>query len=298
MGEEARSVLRPWRMELELVPPSEDASNARPVWSAALTPTNPGWDVDVPHAVALHQLVPRLRFHTHALGTSCTSSAPSRLSWRRPPMVLRSPSKLVTSASGAPQPVAVGFAANVDSVCLVLDKGALPTLQVLPPDARRAVRTSWFEAAVVEDGILRAVASRFSLGWIATLFLAALAGVAIGEQTPDLATTLRRVRELGTARCLAQTRRSVRGHAGRRRHPRGKTAEGPDRGRRRRCAAGEHRGRPGGVGHGGTGRAYSQDRDRHRGRCDPRGIPATGADLRGRGIDRRCGRLGGPGRRA
>ena len=36
----ARPVLRPWRMELELVPPIEDASNAWPVWSSA-RPTPP-----------------------------------------------------------------------------------------------------------------------------------------------------------------------------------------------------------------------------------------------------------------
>ena len=209
VGEEARPVLRPWRMELELVPPSEDASNARPVWSAALSPTSPGWDVDVPHAVALHQLVPRLRFHTHALGNELHVVRAVTAVVAETTDGLEEPVELVTSASGAPQPVAVGFAANVDAVCVVLDKGALPTLQVLPPDARRAVRTSWFEAAVVEDAILRARASRFSLGWMATLFLAALAGVAIGEQTPDLATTLRRVRELGTARCLAHALEGV-----------------------------------------------------------------------------------------
>jgi hypothetical protein len=209
VGDEARPVLRPWRLELELVPPSDDTANARPAWSSALRPTGPGWDVNVPHASALHRLVPRLRFYTHALGNELhVVRAVTRVMAETSDGVEESV-ELVTTASGAPRPVAVGFAADVDAVCAAVNKGALPSLQALPPDARRAVRTSWFEAAVVEDVILRARASRFSLGWMATLFLAALAGVAIGEQTPDLATTLRRVRELGTARCLARALEGV-----------------------------------------------------------------------------------------
>lgn len=202
VGAEMRPVLRPWRMELELVPPSDDGSNARPVWSAALTPSAFGWPIDVPDLAALHRVAPQLCFHTHSLGnelhvvravTSVVADTGDGIEHRI---------ELVTSSGETLQPVAVGFAADVDAVCVVLDERGLPSYRILPAQARRAVRTAWFEARIADDVELRARASKFSLGWIATLFLTSVAGVAIGDRTADLGSTIARIRELGTARCL------------------------------------------------------------------------------------------------
>ena len=206
---ERRTIVRPWRIELELVPPGDDGSNARPVWSADLAPSGPGWPIDVPDTAALRRVARQLCFHTHSLGNELRIVRAITAVAADDGDGIEQAIALVRNTGDALEPAGVGFAADVDAVRVDLDVQGLPGYASLPAPARRAVKTSWFESAIADDVELRALASKFSLNWIATLLLASVASVAIGEGTADLSSSLRRVRELGSARCLKRALEGV-----------------------------------------------------------------------------------------
>ena len=207
-GEGSRMVLRPWRLELEFTPSRDDRASARPVWASSLTPSGDAWDVEVPGSAPLHDLVPHLAFHTHGLGNEVHAVRAVTRVVAETDEGIDADIELVDGTGPLAKPVALGFAADVDAARLPVRISALRAPSALPAAAQRALRTSWFEETVMADPLLRSRASHFSLGWLSVLYLASLAAVAIGESQPDLRSTVTRVRQLGTSKCL---RRALEG---------------------------------------------------------------------------------------
>jgi hypothetical protein len=106
--------------------------------------------------------------------------------------------------NGAPRPVALGFRATVDAIRLSIRRDAIPSLDALSSEARRAVLGGWFEHQVTTDTVLRAKASQFSLGWLSSLYVAALAGgvVSSPKTVRDLRVAVDFVDAEGVSRCL------------------------------------------------------------------------------------------------
>lgn len=204
----SRPVLRPWRMELEFTPSTDDRASARPVWTSSLTPSDDAWDIEVPESAPLHDVLPRLAFHTHGLGNEVHAVRAVTSVVAETDEGIDADIELVDGTGPAANPVALGFAADIDAVRLPVRISSLRAPSALSPAGQRALRTSWFEETVMADPLLRSRASHFSLGWLSVLYLASLAAVRIGESQPDLDSTVKRVRELGTSKCL---RRALEG---------------------------------------------------------------------------------------
>lgn len=207
-GRGTLAVLRPWRIELSFVPREDDRASARPSWTSKLVPSADPWKVDMPDASPLRAVVQTLSFHTHTLSNevrvvrAVTGSVTE----------VGEAEEEITLIDGDPsRPTALGFVADVDAVRLQVRGDRLPRTDLLPPAARRALRSSWFAREVSQDAVLRGEASRFSLGWLSLLYLASLAGVAITESTSDLAATVARVKAIGTSKCLKHALEAVFG---------------------------------------------------------------------------------------
>lgn len=200
-----RQVLRPWQIELTLAGRDQGSANARALWHTTLTPSGEPLRISVPRADSLQTILDALDFHTHALRAEVTAV-------RAIPRVaaeitdgVEADVELVQESS----PAAVGFTAEVDAVRLLVHASGIAKIDDLGAEARRAVWTAWFERTVLDDPYLNRHASRFSIGWLVVLYLAALAAVAIGEQLEDLASSVQRVRDLGLHRCLQRALEAV-----------------------------------------------------------------------------------------
>jgi hypothetical protein len=197
-----RRLLRPWRIELALADRQEQQSNARAIWRTQITALAAPWEFRLPAESPGSLFIERLDFHTAALGNEVEAARG----------VIGS---VVTSAeadrevvfargnSGNRDSVALGFRGPADALKVVLRRGDLPIFADLGDEAQRAVLSAWFEDRVVTDGDLRAKASQFSLGWLSTLYVAALAGVTVtNPQIDDIRGAVGVVADEGVTKCL------------------------------------------------------------------------------------------------
>ena len=196
-------------------------------------------------------------------------------------MASSEPVELVTTAGGEPEPVAVGFAANVDAVCVILDEAS--ATHAPDPSARRP--PSGAHILVRGRRCRRRRSARPGIqsshlgGWPRCSSRRSQ-GSRSANRRPTSPRALRRVRELGTARCLARALEGVfavtLGDDDTRGVERLKDLIERRRGRR---AAGEHRGRRWcGRTRESSMRIRARPRSPRR-RGSSRGIPATGADV-------------------
>lgn len=203
VGEQApRSLLRPWRLELTLADREHQQSNARPIWRTQIMVPSAPWEFEFPAGSPGTAFIERLDFYTAALGNevdvargvigSVVTGTDSDVEFG-----------LIRGGHGEPSPVALGFRAPVDAIRVTLRQGAVPRFGELGDEARRAVLSSWFEQQVVADRRLRTRASKFSLGWLSMLYVAALAGItASNPEIGDLSAAVRSVANAGITRCL------------------------------------------------------------------------------------------------
>ena len=210
-GKDTRPVLRPWRIELDFTPRSDDRANAKPVWASTLTPAADAWEVEVPESAPLYDIAPRLAFYTHELGNEVHAVRAVTHVVAETDEAIEDDVQLVDSSDSSIKPVALGFTADVDAVCIPISAAALHPPATLSAIAKRALRTSWFEEAIKSDPVLRSRASSFSLGWLSVLYLGTLAAVGAGESLADLGSSVDRVRELGTSNCLRRALEGVFG---------------------------------------------------------------------------------------
>jgi superfamily II DNA or RNA helicase len=197
-----RRLLRPWRIELELADRHEQQSNARAVWRTQITARSAPWEFKLPADSPGTLFVERFGFHTAALenevevgrgviGSVVTGAEADR------------DVALVRGVNGNRDAVALGFRGPADALKVVLRRSDLPAFADLADEAQRAVLSAWFERRVITDLDLRAKASQFSLGWLSTLYIAALAGVtAANPQIDDVRGAVGVVADEGLTRCV------------------------------------------------------------------------------------------------
>ncbi len=199
--EVSRPLFRPWRIELELTPRTDDRSNATPIWESSFSPSGEAWSVEIPSSTQLHEIVPSLGFLTHDLGNEVHVTRGVTRVVAETDEEIEASILLVDGSGTSAKPVAVGFAADVDAVCIPIAIEELISTHELSSSAQQALRTSWFEQCIKGDDILRSRASSFSLGWLSSLYLGVLAAIAAEDESLDLASTVNRMKELGTSKC-------------------------------------------------------------------------------------------------
>ena len=205
-----RPLLRPWRMTLDLADQKEQRSNARAVWTTEITALMPSWVLEVPSGSPGASLVSGLHFHTAAVGNE-VEVARAVVGSTVTTVDSEVDVDLVRSAQGTTESVALGYRAPTDALRLRLRRAAVPSLDALPPAARRGALTAWFEEQVTTNPVLRGRASRFSLGWLSALYIASVAGVSIASKNRSvtLAQAVAAVSEAGTARCMERALTAV-----------------------------------------------------------------------------------------
>jgi hypothetical protein len=204
-----RALLRPWTMNLDLIEAAADqSSNAQPRWTTNIRARSPAFSVTLPGSSGAARVIAELGFHSHAAGNEVeVARGVTRVVAEVDGIEVDI--ELIRSHDGQTTPVALGFVAAVDAVRVRVPQDALPSFAALPPRAQRALRTSWFTRALAKDDALRARLGPFTIGWVATLYLASIAGIALGDGLTSLAAAIARVKELGIARCLTRALEAV-----------------------------------------------------------------------------------------
>ena len=203
VDDEARPLLRPWRLALSLADRQEQQSNARPLWRTQVTAPHTSWGFELPARAPGSRLVAGLHFHTAALGNE-VEAARGVIGSVATSRDAETEVALARVVNGSPELVALGFRAPVDAVRISLQAEAVPKFATLSAEAQRATLTAWFEEQVVDDPDLRQEASHFSLGWLGMLYLAAIAGVSVssGKSLLDLHNAVAAVDRAGVAASL------------------------------------------------------------------------------------------------
>ena len=203
--QQSRPLLRPWQIELQRPPRGHHSSNARPRWTNVIEPSAQGWPVRLPTAGSASGLLAGLSFNTHALGNEVRVDRGVTSVAAQDTEGVEQTVELVLDGN----PVALGFTAETDAVRLRLDLRKMPRFSDLPDAAQRAIRTSWFEHEVLADPRLLSELSPFTCGWVTTLYLAAVASVAIAEDAQTLTAAVNHVEEFGVAMCMARALEAV-----------------------------------------------------------------------------------------
>ena len=200
-----RPLLRPWQIELQRPPRDRQAAKARPRWTSAVTPAAEGWPVDLPARPSEPGLIAGLSFNTHALGSEVKVARGIATVTAEDEEGIQ---QVVELARGE-TPVALGFTAESDAMRLRLRVSAIPRFSDLSEAAQRAIRTSWFEKGIAGDEALLAELSPFTCGWLGTLYLAAVASIAMAKDANSLALAVERVEQEGLDRCMLRALEAV-----------------------------------------------------------------------------------------
>lgn len=207
--DEKRPLLRPWQLLLAVPSRSAESSNARAAWRTEITVDRSGWSLDLPSSSEKPSIIERLDFHTASLGNE-VSIARGVIGSTVAVGEHTVDVDLVRDASGSNRPVALGFKAATDAIAVCLSEEAMPNFGTLRTEARRSALTAWLENAVETDTTLRSRASHFSLGWLGTLYVAALAGVSASDPAVvDLRQAVEKVNQIGVSRCLERALEAV-----------------------------------------------------------------------------------------
>jgi hypothetical protein len=192
--------VRPYELQPQQPPSSiQDTSNAFLIWNTQIVPGSKGISVDVPSPSRWEGLIRGVEFFTH-----CHNSP---LEIRRFSMASEATIKLLNgtqfdtrvvfsdSMAGAaspvntkPNPVAVGFAADVDGVVFRFSIPCNFGVQESDQALIRGLRTTLFRDRIIADSRLDGIANSFRRQWLAEVYIAAIVESAItSDQTlPDI----------------------------------------------------------------------------------------------------------------
>jgi hypothetical protein len=187
--------VRPYELQPQEPPKQvQDTSNGFLIWQTQIVPGSEGVSVDVPSPSRWETLIRGIEFFTH-----CHQSP---LEIRRFSMASEATVKLLSGEietrvefvdaipdeTTKPNPVAVGFAADVDGVVFRFsmpdDFGVLGT----DPALIRGLRTTLFRDRVISDSTLDGLANSFRRQWLAEVYVAALveSSLSTGQALADI----------------------------------------------------------------------------------------------------------------
>lgn len=205
---------KPFALDLSACPPDvQQSSNSILDWRTELVLTGDGIDADLPTPSPWDSILQSLRFHTHhaaspielrrfALGATATIG---RGTGRPVEQYLRF---VEPSPDGEPEPVALGFVADVDAIEVVF---AYPTAlhRLCAADARlsRSMRAARFRDEVRQSPHLNGIANVFQRDLVAQAYLSSIVTEALrGEISLESAeTTIYRDVVLGMLRQVLET---------------------------------------------------------------------------------------------
>jgi hypothetical protein len=178
--------VRPYELQPQQPPGQvQDTSNAFLIWQTQIVPGSEGISVDVPSPSRWETLIREIEFFTH-----CHHSP---LEIRRFSMASEATVKLLNGTEietrvefvdaipdatspekTKPNPVAVGFAADVDGVVFRFSMADDFGVHGSDPALIRGLRTTLFRDRVIADSTLDGIANSFRRQWLAEVYVASL----------------------------------------------------------------------------------------------------------------------------
>jgi ATP-dependent helicase Lhr and Lhr-like helicase len=188
-------VFRPLAYRVSPVPTEvQQSSNSFLQWRTEVVPSGGGHIIEVPDGFSWASTIRSLEFHSHHLGVPvelrrfAVGAAATVGRGRRPKEDLSL--RFVLSDGVGTEPVAIGFAADVDAVQVRLSyPGSLHEIVVRDERLMRGLRTARFRDLVTDSVTLSGIANRFQRAWLAQAFLTAVAAEALtsGCHLPEAA---------------------------------------------------------------------------------------------------------------
>jgi hypothetical protein len=180
------SVVRPFAINV-VQPPLDvqQSSNSFLEWRSEIVETAEGHEIDLPHGSAWRQVLLSLCIHTHHLGMPIevrrfSIGATASVGRGRQPQLVYSLQFTRTSGAGEEEPVAVGFAADVDAIQV---KFAYPEriYELCQRDRGllRGLRASRFRDLIRNCRQLDGVANSFQRDWLSQTYLSTITAEAL-----------------------------------------------------------------------------------------------------------------------
>ena len=164
-----------------------DTSYAALRWNTQILAAAGGIPLDTPHLERWERLSPTLEFF---LSNRYASAIVRRFATGSDASIVfeggdEQAVGLDFTADGTAEPIALGYALDVDAVRLRirLPNDLLATLEARDPAAARSFRTRYFEEKVRNSPDLTAFANEFQRGWLAQVFLSALLARAMVDRS-------------------------------------------------------------------------------------------------------------------
>lgn len=188
LTQELRSVrcVRPHELQPQH-PPSQvqDTSNAFLIWQTQIVPRNEGVSVDVPSPSRWESLIRGVRFFTHnlhsplevrrfSMGSDATVKLLNGTEIETHVEFVDSIPTVDESEPRKPQPVAIGFAADIDGVVFRFSMPDGFGTDGADPALIRGLRSSLFRDRVIADPAFDGIANTFCRQWLAEVYVAAI----------------------------------------------------------------------------------------------------------------------------